>query len=116
MPQESSSWIATLGEKRRTNPAQVADRAMMRTLMEVHAALVPQRGGIPAYDIPRLVHCGVVYVHVWHVLPTTNRLRSQYYMPDYTTILRFFGSLAAYHAAIIHAVHAQDGLDEKGVV
>jgi hypothetical protein len=46
------------------------------------------------------IELGILYIKSWEKLPTTNRMDRAYCLPDACTILRLFGSYAAYYALI----------------
>ena len=61
-----------------------------------------------AYTADDCVKFGQLYLAAWGVVPTITRCKSLYSMPDRCVILRLFGTIEAYHAAI-----HEGGTDEK---
>lgn len=84
------------------NPQKPMNKEAMKTLAEYHVTIAPKtsQGGVSSFTQENTLFLGGLYQAAWGVLPSAGRLKTSWCMPDYNTVVKLFGSIASYHAAI----------------
>ena len=87
----------------RRNPISPVDRAAWQQLQDAYAACKTAGEGTKRqpWSPASCVHLGRLFFAAWGQLPSHSRLRPEYAMPPWRTIQRRWGSLQAYHNALI---------------
>jgi hypothetical protein len=84
-----------------TNPAK-PDPDWMRHLHETYASFMPRSVHHP-WTTAQALQLGELYVRAWGSLPRAGHLSRDYCLPSDQTIKTLFGSVQAFHAAIVTA-------------